>query len=543
MVGRTRSTPIPVTRDAPYGLHPGAQGYRGPLPPARFNLARYCVGASAATYPDKAALLVFDNPDATQPAETWTFLQLETAILNTATALKARGLKTGDRVLIRLGNTSSYAIAFLGANAAGLVPIPASAQLTAEEAGFLAEDSAAAAVIIGDGLDVCEISSRPKHFDDADVAAMIDFPVTGTYAPTLAGDPAFLIYTSGTTAHPKGVLHAQRAAWGRRPMFDGWYGLTNTDHMLHAGAFNWTFTLGTGLMDPWSAGATAIVYTGEKTPQVWPRLIAASKATLFAAVPGVFRQILKYAPPSREQLATLRHGLIAGETPPPSLFSDWEKQTGTALYEALGMSEISTYISCGPGTPRRENFVGKAQPGRAIAILPEMVDPTTDEETAAAPLPANSPGLLAVHRSDPGLMLGYWNRPAEEAKVFRGDWFVGGDRGLIDLDGYVQHLGRANDVMKVLGYRVSPQEVEAVLIRHPAIAEVACTSLEVREGVTIIAAFVVPREEVSGPDTDALRAFAAEHLAEYKRPREYRFVSALPRTVNGKIRRAGLRLS
>ncbi len=120
-----------------------------------------------------------------------------------------------------------------------------------------------------------------------------------TYAPTAADDPAFLIYTSGTTAEPKGVLHAQRSALGRRPMYQGWYGLRPDDRVLHAGAFNWTFTLGTGLTDPWANGATAIIYTGERDPALWPRLIASTEATLFAAVPGVYRQILKYANPTR----------------------------------------------------------------------------------------------------------------------------------------------------------------------------------------------------------------------------------------------------
>ncbi len=150
------------------------------------------------------------------------------------------------------------------------------------------------------------------------------------YADTRADDPAFLIYTSGTTASPKGVLHAQRSAFGRRPMYQGWYGIGPGDRMLHAGAFNWTFTLGTGLTDPWANGATAIIYTGEKDPSLWPRLIAETGATLFAAVPGVYRQMLKYAKPAAADFGALRHGLMAGESPPPGLFEDWDARTGTA---------------------------------------------------------------------------------------------------------------------------------------------------------------------------------------------------------------------
>ncbi len=243
---------------------------------------------------------------------------------------------------------------------------------------------------------------------------------------------------------------------------------------------------------------------------MWPRLIAQTGATLFAAVPGLYRQILKYAQPTPSDLGALRHGLMAGETPPPGLFEDWKARTGREIYEALGMSEISTYISTGPSVPRKPGTIGKPQPGRRVAIL--------GLDGGTAPLGANEEGLLAVHRSDPGLMLGYWNRPDEEADVIRGDWFVGGDIASLDGDGYVSHHGRANDLMKALGYRVSPLEVEAVLLQHPAIAEVACTEARVRDDVSVIAAFIVPHAGVA-PTAAEIESFAAERLADYKRPR------------------------
>jgi acetyl-CoA synthetase len=352
------------------------------------------------------------------------------------------------------------------------------------------------------------------------------------YAATKADDPAFLVYTSGTTAAPKGVLHAQRSAWGRRPMYDGWYGISAADRVMHAGAFNWTYTLGVGLTDPWANGATTLIYTGEKDPALWPGLIARHEATIFAAVPGVYRQILKYAAPKRGTFGGLRHGLTAGEAPPAGFFEEWAGQTGIELYEAIGMSELSTFISTSPAVPRRPGTIGRPQPGRAIAILPLEGDGTT-------PLLPGAEGLIAVHRSDPGLMLGYWNRPVEQAEVFRGDWFIGGDIATMDADGYVAHTGRANDIMKAGGYRVAPQEVEAVLALHPDVAEVACREVRVRADVSVIGAFVV-RRPGTAPDADALLAFASSGLAAYKRPRQITFIDALPRTANGKVRRGAL---
>ncbi len=507
--------------------------FTGALPPKRFNMAHYVIRRAARERPEKLALLVFDKVDAYAPAEHWTFQQIEIAVLRIAGALQARGLAKGQRLLIRLDNTSAYALLFFGAIAAGLVPLATSIHLTEEEAAFLVSDSAACAVALADQLPRARIATGVDVIGAEEVAHMMRVGPLAAYTDMRADDPAYMVYTSGTTANPKGVLHAQRAAWGRRPMYQGWYGVGPEDRMLHAGAFNWTFTLGSGLTDPWANGATAIIFTGEKTPGGWPRLIRRTGATLFAAVPGVYRQMLKYADAAAlAGMHTLRHGLMAGEAPPEGLFDAWRQATGRNLYEALGMSEISTYISSSPSVPRKPGTVGRAQPGRAVAILPESGGET--------PLAPGQPGLLAVHASDPGLMIGYWRRPQEEANVRRGDWFIGGDFASIDTEGYVTHLGRANDIMKAMGFRVAPQEVEAVLARHPGVAEVACGEQQVREGVSIIAAYVVPAAPDAVLDGAALMAYAAEHLAPYKCPRAVHQVERLPRTANGKILRRAL---
>ncbi|MCK5090195.1 MAG: AMP-binding protein [Hyphomicrobiaceae bacterium] len=502
-------------------------------PPRRFNMAAYCIAPAAATRPNAQALVVVHDPAATAPAEVWTFAQLEEAVLRIASGLKAAGLAPGARILIRLENTSTYALVFFGAIAGGFVPVPTSAQLTEPEAQFLLADSGAEAIAIGDDLGLSTLPGGVQVVTASDIAEMITKGERQTWADTAADDAAFLVYTSGTTARPKGVLHAQRSAFGRRPMYQGWYGIGPNDRMLCAGAFNWTYTLGTGLTDPWANGATAIIYTGEKDPALWPRIIAQNDATIFSATPGLYRQILKYGQAARADFGRLRHGLVAGETSRPGLFEEWTAETGTELYEALGMSEISTYVSSSPSVPRKPGTVGKPQPGRRIAILPL--------EGGTEPLGLGKEGLLAVHRSDPGLMLGYWNRPQEEAQVYRDEWFIGGDLAAFDEDGYVIHRGRTNDLMNALGYRVSPKEVEAVLGEHPHVGEVACAEVRVRDDVSVIAAFIVPAEGVK-PDTAHIQRFAAERLAPYKRPREIVLVDTLPRTPNGKLMRSALTL-
>jgi len=326
-------------------------------------------------------------------------------------------------------------------------------------------------------------------------------------------------------------LHAHRVVIGRRPMAPDWLGLTDEDIVLHAGDINWTYALGVGVLDPFAAGATGVLYAGPRDPAIWPRLVNAVGATIFAAVPGVYRQILKYAEARSLSMPTLRHCVTAGEAMTPDLLAHWRDATGTWAYEALGMSEISTYVSCRPGDPIRPGSAGRPQRGRRVAILPV--------EGGEEPLAPGETGLIAVHRSDPGLMLGYWNRPEEESAVFRGEWFVGGDLAEFDADGFLWFRGRNDDIMNALGYRVSPLEVEKVLGADPTVADVAVAERQVAEGVSIIVGFVVPKGESQAVEADLL-ANCARHLASYKCPRKIVFISEIPRTPNGKLNRSAL---
>jgi acyl-coenzyme A synthetase/AMP-(fatty) acid ligase len=497
--------------------------------PARFNIARYCLAGNARLRPDKTAMILVGEAGEFR----MTFAEADLAVRRLAAGLRGLGLAPGSRIMIRMANDADYALTYFATMAAGYVALPSSAQLTATEAAYLLENSGAAAVAASAELATSlALPTGVLLLDPVKLQALKQTAPLADYADTAANDPAYLVYTSGTTGRPKGVLHAHRAAWGRRPMHQGWLGLQDSDVMLHAGAFNWTYTLGVGLVDPWAVGATTVLYNGHRDIQVWPQLMARHCATIFAAVPTLYRQILKYCDLDAHDLSALRHGATAGEALAPALLEEWQTRTGKPLYEALGMSEISTYISTGPGMTIKPGCPGKPQPGRRIAIL----SPDTDSTT---PLPQGEIGLLAVHRSDPSMMLGYWHRPEEEALVYRGEWFCGGDLASFDADGYVWHHGRNDDVMNAMGYRVSPVEVEMAVAEHPAVAEVAVTELKVRADVSVVAAFIVLREGMSA-DPAALSAFAEARLAAYKCPREWRFVPALPRTANGKVQRKKL---
>ena len=449
-----------------------------------------------------------------------------------AAGLRALGLPAGARVMIRMGNEANAALAYFATIAAGYVALLASSQLTFEEADFLLRDCGASVLALGAAFENEAHAGGAIVLRGADLERLGESAPLGDYADTSAQDPAYLVYTSGTTSRPKGVLHAHRAAWGRRPMREHWTGLVPGDVMLHAGAINWTYTLGVGIVDPLSAGGSAVLYNGHADPAVWPRLIEAHRATVFAAVPGVYRQILKHGAPESADLASLRHGLSAGAALSPGLLAEWRARTGKEIFEAFGMSEISTFVSSGPTTPVRPGSPGRPQPGRVVAALPQ--------DGGETPLPAGETGVLAVRRDEQGLMLRYWNRPEEEREALRGDWFVSGDLVEFDADGYLWHHGRADEVMNAGGYRVSPAEVEKVLLELDGVAEAAAAERPGRDAeATIIKAYVVMRDGAPR-DEGAILAHCRAHLANYKCPRAVIFLDALPRNANGKLARAAL---
>ena len=486
--------------------------------PEPFNLAAYVLAAADRT-PDKVALVVAGLTG----AERWSFAALAGAVRGIGTGFLDAGLQPGDRVLLRLGNTVDFPLAFLGAVAAGLVPIPTSTQLTGPEITAMAAQVDPACIVAGPGV---VLPDSPARVIDADTLAGWRRNAPCAWAMGAADRLAYLVFTSGTSGRPRAVMHAHRAVWARRMMWDGWYGLTPDDRLLHAGAFNWTYTLGTGLMDPWAIGATALIPGSDVRPGQLALLLARHEATIFAAAPGVYRQMLREGVP---KLPRLRHGLSAGEKLPEATRAQWQAATGTPIYEALGMSEVSTFVSASPARPAPEGTSGHPQPGRRIAVL----------DASGAPVAPGEPGVLAVADDDPGLFLGYWGQPAETAARFAGGWFLTGDVVAQDAGGAIRYLGRDDDMMNAGGFRVSPLEVERAFEDCPGVAECAAVELPVSDQASVIALFYVPRDPA--PAEDALQAHAAARLARYKQPRIWQAVAALPRGANNKLNRRALR--
>jgi acyl-coenzyme A synthetase/AMP-(fatty) acid ligase len=250
-----------------------------------------------------------------------------------------------------------------------------------------------------------------------------------------------------------------------------------------------------------------------------------SDITVFAGTPGHYRQMLKTALP---HLPRLRHGLSAGEALPDATRSAWTAATGTAIHEAFGMSECSTFLSGSPARPAPPGTTGYAQPGRRLAVLgPDGI-----------PVPVGSPGTLAIDRHDLGLFIGYLDAEAETEARYSGAWFLTGDTVAMSADGSFTYLGREDDMMNAGGVRVSPIEVEQAITSFPGVTEAAASEVRMHTDITVIACFFTSPQPIAEA---ALSAHAAATLARYKQPRLFIRVDAIPRNATNKILRRELR--
>lgn len=515
--------------------------------PEFYNIGRDCTDTHAADPSTR------DHPAMHFEAEsgeshTLTFADLARETDRMANALREFGIERGQRVLIRLDNCPELPLVFLGAIKMGAVPIPTSNRLTAQELAYIASDSGAVAVVTSPDLyplvpQAREASGAIRHtliVRGEAPPGTVDFAALAASGPdtfegpeTRAEDLAYICYTSGTTGYPRGVMHAHRSVIGRGPATKYWQALRGDDVVFHSGKLNWTYTLGTGCIDPWRAGVTVVIWGGQHDIRKFYGIIGKYGVTVYIGVPTVFRQMLRFYHELGDDLATLRHVLCAGEHLSAELCTEWKDRTGIEIYDGLGMSEFSYYLTNMVGMPVRPGSSGKPQPGHASTLLDG-----TGREVGPGEV-----GVLATPRDDPGIMLGYWNLVDQTDGKFSGDWFISGDYFYKDSEGYYWFIGRNDDLINTFGFRVSPLEVERVLGTYPGVEECAVAGVDIGDGKTIIVGFVVLESGVvpSAGLMQGLKAHASTSLADYKCPKEIQFVDAISKTSNGKVRRRVLK--
>lgn len=509
--------------------------------PEYFNIAHACTSPDLPDFNHEQTALVIDSQASAQESDTkkeLSYRQLNQLSNQFAHHLLDLGLAKQDRVMLWLPNCMEFPIAFFGTLKANGIAVPCSMMLTGDEMAYLAKDSAAKILVTTKHLWQGFKALTPDLTvilvdDETNLNTRIEHESAQAHAlSTKANDPAYLVYTSGTTGYPKGVLHAHRALIGRIPSAHYWfdYQESDTDRILHSGKFNWTYVLGTALMDPLFLGKTVVLYEGESSPEIWPKLIAKHNCTIFIGVPTIYRQIVQKTNFEKKDVPTLRHCMSAGEHLSDEMLAAWRTRFGQDIYEAVGMSECSYYLSQNPSQAIRPGSAGFPQPGHQIHLLDEAQQPVDDEQE----------GMLCIALDDPGLFLEYWQLPDTTSVSRQNGYFLTGDYARRDKDGYIWFLGRKDDIINSFGFRISPHEIERVIKTHNCIADCVALEKEIAQDKNIVVACVILKPDHS-LDEATLIAFANEHLAKYKVPKQIVFMQDFPRTANGKVLRKQLK--
>ena len=499
----------------------------------------------------KLALLTIDSDGET--AEHHTFWDLKVQSNRFANILRAQGIKKGDRAFLMLPRNPEWYVALLGMIKLGVLPMPATTMCTPKDIEYRINASDAAIVItnVENASKVDEVAGECPSLEclmttrgsrtgwlsyDNEMAQAS--PYLEDVEPTRSDDPLMVYFTSGTVGYPKMVLHTQ-ASYGIAHVITAkfWHDLRSTDMQWTISDTGWAKTAYGKLFGQWTQGAAVVQHDakGRFDPKVTFNILGKFGITSFCAPPTVYR-LLVLEDLQKYDLSGLRHCTSAGEPLNPEVIKQWQDGTGLTIYDGYGQTESVLLVGnyrCMPVIP---GSMGKPTPGFLVSIVNEE----------GVELPTGEEGQIAV-RVKPerpvGLFREYWRNEETTRGVFLGDWYYTGDKAYKDENGYYYFVGRADDVIISAGYRIGPFEVESALIEHPAVAESAVVASphpvrgDIVKGFVILSPGHVPSDEL----VISLQDHVKQSTAPYKYPREIEFVTELPKTISGKIRRVELR--
>jgi len=503
-----------------------------------FNWALDWFDVLAAEHPDRDALRVVTAGSDTR----LTYAQMAARSNQVANWLRDLGARRGDRVLLMLGNIAPLWEVILASIKLGVVIIPASTLLGPEDLADRIARGDVRHVITEDahtpkfeGLDgtwtrvvVGAAAAGWHHYDDAG-SAPADFTPDG---PTRATDPLLLYFTSGTTAQPKLVehTHASYPAGHLSTMY--WIGLQPGDVHLNISSPGWAKHAWSNVFAPWIAGATSLILGHERfSAQALFDALPACGVTSLCAPPTVWRMLVQ-ADLAGADVRSLRECVGAGEPLNPEVIEQVRRAWNVTVRDGYGQTETTAQIGNPPGAQLRLGSMGRPLPGYEVAL----VDPNTGEQAGEGEI------CLPLAHRPLGLMTGYKDDPQRAAEAMRDGYYHTGDVASRDADGYITYVGRTDDVFKASDYRISPFELESVLIEHEAVAEAAVVPSPDPLRLAVPKAFVIlaAGHEPDGDTALAILTYARERLAPYKRVRRLEFAD-LPKTISGKIRRVELR--
>jgi acetyl-CoA synthetase/medium-chain acyl-CoA synthetase len=469
-----------------------------------------------------------------------------------ANALEALGVRHGDRVFLMLPRVVEWWEAILGIMKAGAVSMPGTTLLTPKDIAYRA-NLAESRVVITDAAGAAKFDEVRGQCPSLEILIVVGGARDGWASyeaavsaasserprqSTPSGDPCMIYFTSGTVGYPKMVLHTH-ASYPLGHTITGKYWLDQRPSDLHwnMSETGWAKAAWSNLFGPWNMGASLFIYDGRGkfSPRETLEFLQKYPITTFCAPPTIYRMLV-LEDLAAYRFAHLRYCVGAGEPLNPEVIETWRERTGLTIRDGYGQTE--TVLLCGnfPPLEVKPGSMGKPSPGFDVAVV--------DDD--GQPLPAGKEGDIGVRVSPQrpvGLFKEYWRNPEATAGCVRGDWYITGDRAVMDEDGYFWFVGRADDVILSAGYRIGPFEVESALVEHPAVAEAAVVASPDATRGEIVKAFVILAPGYK--PADALAAELQEHVkattAPYKYPREVEFVTELPKTISGKIRRVELR--
>ncbi len=535
--------------------------------PAQFNVAEAVCHRHASG--DGKLAMIAENESAA--CAQYTFDQIALCAARLARCMANAGVRRGDRVAVILPQRVETAVVHLAAQRLGAVSLPLSILFGDEALQYRLHDSGTSFLVVADSrfdvintlrsqlpqlhtvLRVCE--AGPVPMDDrgcaVQTAGTLDDVSSGFWqqiaqceplnhtVDTAADDPAFLLYTSGTTGPPKGALIPQRALLGNLTGFECSHnGFPKPGDVVYTPAdWAWTGGLLDALLPAWYYGVPVVALDYQKfnTERV-ASLMSRHQVTCAFIPPTALKMMRREPQVLAKHPMALRSIMSAGESLGETLFLWAEEQWGVSINEMCGQTEHNYLMgNCSALLPVKPGSMGKAYPGHRVGIMAPDGSLVANGET----------GEIVAHRNDPVHFLGYWNNPEATARKYTGDWFHTGDVGHMDEQGYLWFQGRADDVISSAGYRIGPGEIENCALTHEAVLQAAAIGVTDPEGLRgeVVKLCVVLREGVVADDNlqRSLKEHIKSHLAAYEYPRLIEFLDELPMTTTGKIQRNVLR--
>ncbi len=489
-----------------------------------------------------------DKPALFSDERTVTFREMAREINQVGNALRSLGVRFGEYVAVLAPDSAEWVGAFFGTLKIGAIHVGLNTLLKPVEFAYMLRDCRARALFVHEQMlpAIESVREQLPHLEHVIVIGERAPAGTHRYAELVAAqateleaerthrdDYCTLNYSSGTTGEPKGILHAHKdlpltaQLWGVNVL-----GLREGDRTFATAKLFFTFGTGGNLLFPWYVGASCVLFSG--APRVAANVIdqvRRHRPTILYNSPTSYAAMLAQTAVSRDDLASLRLCVSAGEALPAPVWHAWKERTGLDIVDGIGCTEIyHIFISNRPGD------IQPGSSGRPIAGFDVQL---VDEQ--GAPVTPGEIGNLLVR--GPTTALGYLHQYDKSRQTFRGEWLFTGDKYRVDEDGYYWHCGRSDDMLKVGGIWVAPVEVESALMRHKAVLECAVVGAADQADLIKPKAYVAlrPGHEPSDALAEQLIVFCRQELAEYKRPRWVVFVSELPKTATGKIQRFKLR--